>query len=93
MQPTRATVGSGHERFRMKTALKRLQQLEQRHSELVAANNGSGARERILEKISAMADPKRGNPDWELTPMPTLADLRERIQKAVSHRQEAGLSS
>jgi hypothetical protein len=36
----------------MKTTLRRLQQLEQRRSELVAADDSFGARERILEKMA-----------------------------------------
>jgi hypothetical protein len=69
----------------LKATLRRLRQLEQRCcSESFDARNESGARERILEKINAMADPRRGNPDWELMPEPTTAELRERIQKAAS---------
>jgi hypothetical protein len=68
----------------VKTALRRLQQLEQRHSESLAANDGSGALERILEKINAMADPRRGNPNWEATPRPTVAEVTARLREAVS---------
>ena len=68
----------------MKTTLRRLQQLEQRHSELTAADDSSGARERILAAISRMADPRRGDPDWESRPQPTVEDLRRRIRDAVS---------
>jgi hypothetical protein len=69
----------------LKATLRRLRQLEHRcRSESFKATDESDARERILEKISAMADPRRGNPDLELMPMPTMAELRERIQKAAS---------
>jgi hypothetical protein len=68
----------------MKTTLRRLQQLEQRRSELVAPDDSSGARERILEKINAMADPRRGNPNWEATPRPTVAEVTARLREAVS---------
>jgi hypothetical protein len=68
----------------MKTTLRRLQHLEQRHSELTAADHSSGARERILEKINAMADPRRGNPNWEATPRPTVAEVTARLREAVS---------
>ena len=68
----------------MKTTLRRLQQLEQRRSDLVAADDSSGARERILAAISRMADPRRGDPDWESRPQPTVEELRHRIRDAVS---------
>ena len=68
----------------MKTTLRRLQQLEQRRSELVAADDSSGARERILAAINRMADPRRGDPDWESRPQPTVEELRRRIRDAVS---------
>jgi hypothetical protein len=66
----------------MKTALRRLQQLEQRRSERVAADDSSGARERILAAISRMADPRRGDPDWESRPQPTVEDLLRGIREA-----------
>jgi hypothetical protein len=68
----------------MKTILRRLQQLEQRRSELVASDDSSGARERILAAISRMADPRQGDPDWESRPQPTVEDLQRRIRDAVS---------
>ena len=67
----------------MKTTLRRLQQLEQRRSELVAADDSSAARERILAAINRMADPRRGDPDWESRPQPTVEDLRQRIREAA----------
>jgi hypothetical protein len=67
----------------LKATLRRLRQLEQRRTESFEASD-SGARERILEKINAMAAPRRGNPDGELMPKPTMAELRERILKAAS---------
>jgi hypothetical protein len=74
----------------MKATLRRLRQLEQRRSESLEANDESGAIERILGKMSAMADPWRGAPDRELMPKPTSTELQERIQQAVSRcRSEA----
>ena len=73
----------------MKTTLRRLRQLEQRRSESFEANDESGARERILEKINAMADPRRGDPNRETPPPPTADEIRQRIQEALSlHRSE-----
>jgi hypothetical protein len=72
----------------LKATLRRLRQLEDRSSESFDIGDESDARERILEKISAMADPWRGNPDWES--VPTLTEVPERIQQAVSRcRSEA----
>lgn len=68
----------------MKTILRRLQQLEQRRSESLEATNASGARERILERIKAMADPRRGDPKWETAPQPTTDEIQQRIQAALS---------
>ena len=65
----------------MKTTLRRLQQLEQRHSELTAADHSSGARERILNKIRAMADPRLGNPDLEA---PTFEEVKARLEEVLS---------
>jgi hypothetical protein len=48
----------------MKTTFRRLQQLEQRHSESLAANDASGARERILERLKGMADRLSSDPNW-----------------------------
>jgi hypothetical protein len=73
----------------MRTVLRRLQQLEQRRSELVAADYSSGARERLLARISQMADPRRGNLNQESTPHATVNELRQRVQRAlVSHKSE-----
>jgi hypothetical protein len=71
----------------VKTILRRIQQLEQRRSEFVAADDSSGARERILEKINAMADPRRGDPNWDATPRPTVGEVTARLREAVSRCQ------
>jgi hypothetical protein len=68
----------------VKTVLRRLQQLEHRCSESLVANDATGARERILEKINAMADPRRGDPNWEAAPHPTEDQIQQRIQEALS---------
>ena len=74
----------------MRTVLRRLQQLEQRRLESLATNDPSGARERILERINGMADPRRGDPNWEAMPKPTLAEVKARIQESLSrHRGES----
>ncbi len=73
----------------MKTILRRLQQLERHSSESLAANDASGARARILERINAMADPRRGHPNWETIPKLTVAEVRQRLQEALSgHKSE-----
>jgi hypothetical protein len=71
----------------VKTTLRRLQQLEQRRSELVAADDSFGTRERILEKINAMANPRRGNPNGEATPRSTVGEVTARLREAVSSSQ------
>jgi hypothetical protein len=71
----------------VKTILRRLQQLERHSADSIAANDESGARERILEKINAMADPQRGDPNWEATPRPTVGEVTARLREAVSHCQ------
>jgi len=68
----------------LKAILRWLRELEKRRTESFDARDESGAREQILEKTNAMADPRRGTPDLELMPKPTMAELRERIQKAAS---------
>ena len=75
----------------MKPILRRLQQLEQQRSELVAADHSSGARERILAAINRMADPRRGDPDWESRPQPTVLELRRRIREAAIFRSAQSL--
>jgi hypothetical protein len=73
----------------VKTILRRLQQLEQHNSESLLANDASGACERTLEKINAMADPRRGDPNWEALPKPTADEVLQRVQEAVApHRSE-----
>ena len=71
----------------MKTTLRRLQQLERHSAESFAANDASGARERILEKINAMADPRRGDHNWEATPRPTVGEVTAMLREAVSRCQ------
>jgi hypothetical protein len=68
----------------VKTVLRRLQQLERCRSDSLIANDASGARERILGKINAMADPRRGDPNWEAAPQPTADQIQQRIQEALS---------
>jgi hypothetical protein len=72
----------------VKTTLKRLQQLEQSRSESLATNDPSGARERILERINGMADPRRGDPNWEAMPIPTLAKVKARLRETLSHSRK-----
>jgi len=74
----------------MKTTFRRLQQLELRYSESLEANDASGALERILEKIGSMADPLREDPNQEAVLKPTFAEVRLRVQEALSrYRREA----
>jgi hypothetical protein len=79
---------SGHEHLRMKAVLRRLQQLEQRHSELIAADFSSGARERLLARISQMADPRRMDQNRE-PPSASVSELRRRVLEAVASDHEA----
>jgi hypothetical protein len=70
----------------LKSTLKRIHYLEhRRRSESVERIYASGAHERILAKINAMADPRRGNPNMEPAYQPTLAEVKERIRQAVSN--------
>jgi hypothetical protein len=71
----------------VKTILRRLQQLERHNAESLAVNDASGARERLLEKINAMADPRLGDPNWEATPRPTVGEVTARLREAVSRCQ------
>jgi hypothetical protein len=68
----------------MKTVLRRLQQLEQRRSELIASDFSSGARERLLAKINQMADPRRGVLNRESGPHATVDELRQRAREALA---------
>jgi division protein CdvB (Snf7/Vps24/ESCRT-III family) len=73
----------------VKTILRRLQQLELHSAESLAASDSSGALERIPEKLNAMADLRRGNPNWEAA-RPTLEQVKARVKEAVSlYRVEA----
>ena len=75
----------------VKTILRRLHQLEQRRSESLAANDASGARERFLARINEMAEPLRGDPNWEAMPKPSVEEVRQRLRDALSrHKNEAG---
>lgn len=71
----------------MKTILRRLQQLEQRHSESLAANGASGARDRILARINGLAERLRGDANWEAMQKPSLEDVRQRVREALSHHK------
>ena len=71
----------------MKIIFRRLLQLERHSAESLVANDASGARERILEKINAMADPRRGHPNWEATPGPSVGEVTARLREAVSRCQ------
>jgi hypothetical protein len=71
----------------VRTILRRLQQLERHSAESFAANDASGARERLLEKINAMADPWRGDPNGEAPPRPTVGEVTARLREAVSRCQ------
>jgi hypothetical protein len=68
--------------------LRRLQQLEHSRSEYVAATDCTGARERLLAKISAMADRLRGDPNWEARPKPTLEEVKARLREAVARLRD-----
>jgi hypothetical protein len=74
----------------VKTILRRLQQLEQRRSESLAANDVSGARERFLARINGMAERLSGDPNWEAMPKPSVEEVRQRLREALSrHKNEA----
>jgi hypothetical protein len=75
----------------VKTTFRRLQQLEQRRSESLAADHTSGARDRLLERLKGMAERLWGDPDWESMPNPTVDEIRQRVRDAVSrHRGDRG---
>jgi hypothetical protein len=88
MRGTQITGAGDHERIRMKTVLRRLQQLEQRRSELLAVDFSSGARDHLLARISQMADPSRGDLNRESTPHATVDELRQRVREAAGHKSE-----
>ena len=49
----------------MKTTLRRLQQLEQRHSAWIAATDTSGACEELMARVNRIAERLRADPNWE----------------------------
>ena len=68
----------------MKTTLRRLQQLERRHSAWVAATDTSGAKESVLASLRRVAERLRADPNWESMPKPTRAEVAARLQETLS---------
>lgn len=75
----------------MKTSVRRLQQLEQRHSESFAANDASGAREGILEKLNSTAARLRADPNWR-PPTPEQAEEIKQYFKTYFAARARGTS-
>jgi hypothetical protein len=77
-------IGRGN---RVRTISKRIQQLERTHSEQVAANDTSGARERLFAKIKRVRERLQADSHWESMPKPTVAEARQRLHEALSRRE------
>jgi hypothetical protein len=71
----------------VRTISKRLQQLERRQSEQVAANDTSGGRERLLAVLRRVRERLQADPNWESMPKPTVAEVRQRIHEMLSRSQ------
>jgi hypothetical protein len=71
----------------VKTISKRLQQLERRHSEQVAASDTSGARERLLAVLKRVRERLQADPNWESMPKPSVAEVRQRIHEILSRHE------
>ena len=65
----------------MKTTFRRLQQLERRRSECLAATDTSGVRERFMASIERMAARLRADPNWR-PPTPEQAEEIKQYFKA-----------
>jgi len=75
----------------MRTALRRLQQLEQHHADWRAATVTSGAKERLLAHVTRVAERLRADPNWEAIPKPNPDEVLKRIKEALSrHRSNGG---
>ena len=61
----------------MKTTVRRLQQLERKHSGWLAATDKSGARERFIAHINRMAARLRADPNWK----PSTPEQAEQIKQ------------
>jgi hypothetical protein len=71
----------------MRKTLKRLQQLERRHSEQVVANDTTGAREQLFAKLKRVRERLQADPNGESMPKPTVAEVRQRIQEMLSRHE------
>jgi len=67
----------------MRTTLRRLQQLEEHHSDLRAATVTSGAKEKLLADLSRVAERLRADPNWEAIPKPDPDEVLKQIKKAL----------
>ena len=74
----------------MKTILKRLDQLEQRHSARVAANDTSGVRESVTAGLRRMSERLRADPNWEWMPRLTVEEITAKVFASVSRYQSEG---
>jgi hypothetical protein len=74
----------------VKTVLRRLQQLEERHSAWAAANDTSGARESIMASLRRMSERLRADPNWESMPRLTVEEIRAKVFASVSRYQSEG---
>jgi hypothetical protein len=71
----------------VKTSLRRLEQLEQRHSAWVAAANTSGAKGSLLASLKRVGERLRADPNWASLPKPTLAEVKARLQETPIGRR------
>ena len=76
----------------MKTICRRLQQLERRRSEWLAANGASGARERFMANINRMAARLRADPNWK-PPTPEQSEAIKQHLKEFFGAKANGTSS
>ena len=71
----------------MKTICRRLQQLERRRSEWLAANGASGARERFMAHINRTAARLRADPNWT-PPTPEQAEeIKLHLKAYFAHKR------
>jgi hypothetical protein len=75
----------------VKTTFRRLQQLERRRSEWLAATDTSGVREQFMAHINRMAARLRADPNWR-PPTPEQAEATMRHFKAYFAAKANGTS-
>ena len=75
----------------MKTSVRRLQQLERKHSDWLAATHSSGARERFMAHINRMAARLRADPNWR-PPTPEQAEAIKQDLKEFFAARARGTS-